>query len=197
MGLFSALVRWKARLRTQLQPKGAGAGMSSKQWSDEHDDDSGQPARTCPLVILAEDHEDTRRVYCLILRHSGYRVEEALTGPSAVALTRSLRPSLVLMDIGLPELDGFQASRILKSDPSTSGIPLIAFSARVDSTADLVGGSPTFDGYILKPVSPRDLVQRVNAYLTLLGGKSATGETIPRRFNSFAARDERENRAKA
>jgi two-component system, cell cycle response regulator DivK len=171
--------------------------MSSKQWSDEHDDDSGQPARTCPLVILAEDHEDTRRVYCLILRHSGYRVEEALTGPSAVALTRSLRPSLVLMDIGLPELDGFQASRILKSDPSTSGIPLIAFSARVDSTADLVGGSPTFDGYILKPVSPRDLVRRVAAYLALLSGDPQGRMRSRIGFDVLASGDEQGTQASA
>jgi CheY-like chemotaxis protein len=171
--------------------------MSSKHRSDEQDGGNGPARLTRPLVLLAEDNDDTRRVYCLILRHFGYRVQEAATGMDAVTLTRALHPTLVLMDIGLPGLDGFQASRMLKADPGTSSIPLIAFSARVDSTADLVGGSPTFDGYILKPVSPRDLVQRVNAYLTLLGGKSATGETIPRRFNSFAARDERENRAKA
>ena len=71
------------------------------------------------------------------------------------------------MDIGLPRLDGWQASRILKSDPATSSIPLIAFSAHIDSTADLVGKS-TFDGYILKPVSPTELVRRVDAYLRLI-----------------------------
>jgi CheY-like chemotaxis protein len=184
-------------LREQLQPKGAGAEMSSKQRLDEHESDSGTAQRTRPLVVLAEDNEDTRRVYSLILRHFGYRVEEAATGPEAVALTRSLRPSLVLMDIGLPGLDGFQASRMLKSDSATSGIPLIAFSARVDSTADLVGGSPTFDGYILKPVSPRDLVKRVNAYLALLCGIPPKADRASRQFDTFIERDEPENRANA
>jgi CheY-like chemotaxis protein len=155
--------------------------MSSNHWADgardtrdtrdARDDDfdraGGGPR---PIVVLAEDNDDARRVYGLILRHFGYRVEEATTGQDAVRLIRSVRPSLVLMDIGLPGLDGFQASRILKSDPSTSSIPLIAFSARIDSTADLIGGTPTFDGYILKPVSPHELAQRVAAYLTLLGG---------------------------
>src|SRR4051794_23369875 len=119
--------------------------------------------RETPVVLLAEDNDDTRRVYGLILRHSGYDVREAATGLDAVDLARSIQPNLVLMDIGLPKLDGWQASRILKSDPSTAAIPLIAFSARVDSTADL-GGRATFDGYILKPVSPKELVRRVQAY---------------------------------
>lgn len=123
--------------------------------------------RAKPLVLLAEDHEDTRRVYGLILRHYGYEVEEAANGIDAVELTKTWHPNLVLMDIGLPGLDGWQASRILKSDPETHSIPLIAFSARVDSTADLAG-RPTFDGYILKPVSPLELVKRVTAYLELL-----------------------------
>jgi CheY-like chemotaxis protein len=125
--------------------------------------------RSKPLVLLAEDHEDTRRVYGLILRHYGYQVEEATNGIDAVELTKTWHPNLVLMDIGLPGLDGWQASRILKSDPETHSIPLIAFSARVDSTADLAG-RPTFDGYILKPVSPLELVKRVSAYLELLSG---------------------------
>ena len=147
--------------------------MSSIRWLHEQNHDEDQAPLTRPLVVLAEDDDDTRGVYSLILRHFGYRVEEATTGHEVVALTRSLHPSLVLMDIGLPGLDGFQASRVLKSDAATNSIPLIAFSARVDSTADLVGGIPTFDGYILKPVGPLELVRRVNAYLALLGEVAA------------------------
>src|SRR5262245_9026453 len=123
--------------------------------------------RVQPIVLLAEDHDDTRRVYGLILRHFGYHVEEATNGHDAVELARAWHPNVVLMDIGRPGLDGWQASRILKADPETHAIPLIAFSARVDSTADLAG-RPTFDGYILKPVSPLELVKRVSAYLKLL-----------------------------
>lgn len=121
-----------------------------------------------PIVLLAEDNEDTRRVYGMILRHFGYDVEEVANGVDAVAVARARRPDLVLLDIGLPKLDGWQASRLLKADPATAAIPLVAFSARVDCTADLAGRA-TFDGYILKPVSPNELVRRVDAYLTLLG----------------------------
>lgn len=123
--------------------------------------------RLNPVILLAEDNDDTRRVYGLILRHYGYEVEEVGRGDVAVDVARRVRPSLVLMDIGLPGLDGWQASRLLKSDPATACIPLIAFSARVDSTADL-GSAATFDGYILKPISPKELVQRVEAYCRLL-----------------------------
>jgi CheY-like chemotaxis protein len=124
--------------------------------------------RSSPIVVLAEDNEDTRRVYGLILRHYGYEVQEAITGEAAVELIRAVRPALVLMDIGLPGIDGWQASRLLKADPITAPIPLIAFSAHIDSTAALGTDAP-FDGYILKPISPKDLVGRVNAYMTLLG----------------------------
>ena len=123
--------------------------------------------RRRPLVVLAEDNEDTRQVYGLILRHFGYDVADAPTGEEAVTITRSLRPDLVLMDICLPGIDGWEATNILKSDPETDTIPVVAFSARVSSTTDLAGRS-AFDGFILKPVSPMVLVQRVDAYLKLL-----------------------------
>jgi CheY-like chemotaxis protein len=140
--------------------------METAQQFDDLEDLANDEADR-PLVLLAEDHDDTRRVYGLILRHFGYRVEEASNGYDAVELAKTWRPNLVLMDIGLPGIDGWQVSRILKSSPETSGVPLIAFSARVDSTADLAG-RPTFDGYILKPVSPLELVRRVKAYMELL-----------------------------
>ncbi|MGH7616518.1 MAG: response regulator [Gemmatimonadaceae bacterium] len=119
------------------------------------------------IVLIAEDHDDTRRVYGLILRHFGYDVAEASTGEEAIEIARHRRPDLVLMDIGLPGIDGWQTGRILKSDPDTTHIPLIAFSARIDSTADLIGRA-TFDGYIRKPVSPLELARRIGAYLELL-----------------------------
>jgi DNA-binding response OmpR family regulator len=118
-------------------------------------------------VLLTEDDEDTRRVYGLILRHFGFEVDEASSGEEAIALARTRRPSLVLLDIGLPGLDGWQTGRILKADPETTTIPLIAFSARVDSISDLVGRA-TFDGFICKPVSPLELARRIGAYIELL-----------------------------
>jgi CheY-like chemotaxis protein len=141
--------------------------MARIRLNPERDDEKSLGSRARPIIVLAEDDEETRRVYGIILRSVGYRVVEATCGEDAVEMTRSLRPNLVLMDIGLPGLDGRQASRILKLDPETKCIPVIAFSAVVDSTADLGSGS-TFDGFILKPVSPMELVRRIAAYLALL-----------------------------
>jgi CheY-like chemotaxis protein len=149
--------------------------MSTTQVFDRANDNANG-GRERPLVLLADDNEDARRVYGLILRHYGYEVEEATNGFDAVAMIRELQPNLVLMDINMPGLDGWQASRVLKDDPETNCIPLIAFSAYVDSTADL-GGHATFDGYILKPVSPTELVRRVQSYCELL-------DITPRRTNS-------------
>jgi CheY-like chemotaxis protein len=141
----------------------------SLQRTDEQSSSVGVGDRRRPLVVLAEDNEDTRHVYGLILRHFGYDVADAPTGEEAVSVTRALRPDLVLMDIGLPGIDGWEASSILKSDPATGTIPVVAFSARISSTTDLAERAATFDGFILKPISPTVLVQRVAAYLELLG----------------------------
>jgi two-component system, cell cycle response regulator DivK len=139
--------------------------MSSMQAVERHYGENDSRPR--PVVLLAEDHEDTRRIYGLILRHFGFDVEEASSGEEAIEIARHCHPSLVLLDIGLPGIDGWQTGRILKADPETTNIPLIAFSAGVDSTDDLIGRA-TFDGYIRKPVSPLDLARRVGAYLELL-----------------------------
>jgi two-component system cell cycle response regulator DivK len=124
-----------------------------------------------PMILLAEDHEDTRRVYGMLLRHHGFDVETAATGSEAVEMACSVHPDLILMDIGLPVLDGWQAARLIKASPETRHIPLLAFSALIDSIADLRGDVVTFDGFISKPVSPQDLVRRIRAYLELLGNE--------------------------
>ncbi len=145
--------------------------MSSLRWIDGYEDSDrlGQDGAARRVILLVEDNDDARRVYGLILRHYGYRVEETDNGRDGVELARRFCPDLVLMDIGLPGMDGWEASRLLKANEATARIPLIAFSARVDSTADIAGAKGTFDGYILKPIEPKDLVRRVNAYLELVG----------------------------
>jgi CheY-like chemotaxis protein len=149
------------------QNDGAGGCMALRHRLDRPNEINRADEYEAPVILLADDNEDARGIYGLILRHFGYHVEEAANGDDAVEMARELQPSLVLMDIGMPGLDGWQASRLLKADPHTSRIPLIAFSARVDSTADLAGRQ-TFDGYILKPVSPAELARRVQSYCQLL-----------------------------
>ena len=126
--------------------------------------DSHSRART-PVVVLAEDDEDTRRVYGIILRHYGFQVEEAVDGLEAVDVVRRVRPDLVLMDVNLPAMDGHAASRTLKAHAETRSIPILAFSADIATTAEIPAGGNAFDGYILKPISPLELVHRVSEYI--------------------------------
>src|SRR5581483_11697946 len=91
--------------------------MSSLQWIDRFNDQEPvrRDERQRPVVLLVEDNDDARRVYGLILRHYGYAVDETDNGTDAVELARRIRPDLVLMDIGLPGIDGWEASRLLKA----------------------------------------------------------------------------------
>ena len=122
-----------------------------------------------PTILLVEDDDDTRRVYGMTLRHAGFLVVEAATGADGVERAIAEVPDLILMDMNLPMFDGWEAARRIKSNPRTSAAPLIAFSALIDSIADLRRDNALFDGYIAKPVNPSELLRRVAAYLELLG----------------------------
>ena len=80
-------------------------------------------------VLLVEDNEDNRIVYSTILQHFGYVVTEALNGEEGIAKARNERPDLILMDISIPVIDGWEATQVLKRDPETRGIPIIALTA--------------------------------------------------------------------
>jgi two-component system cell cycle response regulator DivK len=127
-----------------------------------------QRTTTDQTILLVEDDDDTRRVYSATLRHAGFQVVEAVTGAEAVRIALEHAPDLILMDMNLPLLDGWEAARRIKADPSASAAPLLAFSALVDSIADLRREATLFDGFIAKPVSPAELVRRVSAYVRLL-----------------------------
>lgn len=132
-----------------------------------------QPQRsTSQSILIAEDDDDTRRVYSHMLRHCGFEVFEAATGGEAVERALRDRPDLILMDMNLPVLDGWEAARRIKSDPSAASAPLVAFSALIDSIADLREDGALFDGFIAKPVSPSELVRRIEAYFELLGSRT-------------------------
>lgn len=114
-----------------------------------------------PLVLIAEDNEDNRLIAVTILRHRGYRIIEAATGSEALTLARAHRPALILMDIGMPDVDGWTASRLLKDDPATREILILAFTAHaMDGDRDLAREAGC-DGYVSKPIAPLQLVSEV------------------------------------
>jgi CheY-like chemotaxis protein len=140
-----------------------------------------------PKILIVEDDDDTRRVYSLILRHSGFEVLEAATGGEAVQCALEGFPDLILMDMNLPMFDGWEAARRIKSDPRCGPVPLVAFSALIDSIADLRRDSALFDGFIAKPVTPSELVRRVMAYLDLVGPTRSTKRPSKQRKSALSS----------
>jgi two-component system, cell cycle response regulator DivK len=116
-------------------------------------------------ILLVEDHEDNRIVYSTILEHFGYRVLLAGDGAEGVRIARESSPDLVLMDVSIPVMDGWQATAMLKADPATARIPVIALTAHAlpadRERAEEVG----CDGYLAKPVEPRRVVEEVRRFL--------------------------------
>jgi len=126
------------------------------------------PAVTSPpnpapkSVLLVEDNEDNRIIYATALRYAGYNVIEAVTGIEGVDRARTHKPDLILMDISIPDLDGWEATTILKGDAATKHIPIIAVTAHAlpgDEERSLNAGC---DGYLAKPISPAALVGEVD-----------------------------------
>lgn len=116
-------------------------------------------------MLLVEDNEDNRIIYSTVLRHTGYEVVEALDGVQAVALARSVHPDLILMDISLPEIDGWEATTILRKDPLTRDIPIIALTAHALADDRERANAMGFSSYLAKPIEPRAVVAEVRRWL--------------------------------
>jgi two-component system, cell cycle response regulator DivK len=114
-----------------------------------------------PAILVVDDDEDSRRILMYGLGGAGYRVFFAENGAAAVELCRVVLPSLVIMDLAMPGMDGYTATRALKADERTRDVPVIAWSARVfaGDTPELLGAG--FDGVLPKPSLPSDVVEAV------------------------------------
>jgi two-component system cell cycle response regulator DivK len=113
------------------------------------------------LVLLVEDHDDTREAAVMYLKVQKLKVEVAVTGLEAVALTRQLKPDVVVMDLGLPGMNGWEAARQLKEDAKTRHIPIIALSAHAQYADEDRAQSAGCDLYLRKPCAPSDLVAAI------------------------------------
>ena len=116
-------------------------------------------------VLLVDDNDDNRTIYRTILEHTGYRVLQCPDGRSALECVRAESPDLVLMDISMPGLDGWEVTRILKADPSTSGIPVLALTARAMPEDRVRGQTAGFETYLTKPIEPRQVLEEVKRVL--------------------------------
>ena len=120
-------------------------------------------------ILLVEDNEMNRDMLSRRLQRRGYEVLTAVDGESGLALTRSEAPALVLMDMSLPGIDGWEATRQFKADPATRAIPVIALTAHAmagDREQALAAGCDDFD---IKPIDLDRLLGKIEA---LLGGKT-------------------------
>jgi two-component system cell cycle response regulator DivK len=112
-------------------------------------------------LLLVEDNEDNRTIYSTLLRHLGYEVIEAQNGVQAIELARSERPDLILMDISIPEMDGWEATRILRGDPVTKAIPIVALTAHALEDDRERAAEVGFSSYLAKPIEPRAVLAEV------------------------------------
>jgi two-component system cell cycle response regulator DivK len=116
-------------------------------------------------ILVIEDQEDNRRILRYLLKSADYEVLESLTGEDGVALAERERPDLILMDIQLPGLDGYEATRRIKSNPALRHIPIIVVTSYALSGDDVKAFEAGCDAYVTKPFSPRQLLAKIRQYL--------------------------------
>jgi two-component system cell cycle response regulator DivK len=122
------------------------------------------------VILVIEDQEDNRRIMRDLLTSSGYEVIEAVTGEEGVTSAEIHRPALILMDVQLPGLDGYEATRRIKAIPALSQIPVIVVTSYALSGDDVKAFEAGCDAYVAKPFSPRGLLAKIREYIPYPGG---------------------------
>ena len=117
-------------------------------------------------ILVVEDQEDNRRILRDLLTSAGYEVIEAVTGEEGVASAETHRPDLILMDIQLPGLDGYEATRRSKANPALRQIPVIAVTSYALSGDEVKAFEAGCDAYVSKPFSPRVLLAKIREYVS-------------------------------
>jgi two-component system cell cycle response regulator DivK len=117
-------------------------------------------------ILVVEDHEDNRRILRDLLESAGFDVIEADNGESALRSASEHRPDLILMDIQLPMIDGYETTRRLKSDPAMRSIPIIVITSYALSGDEDKARAAGCDDYVTKPYSPRQVLAKIRAYLS-------------------------------
>lgn len=124
---------------------------------------------TQPLILVVDDYADAREMYADYLELCGYRVAQASNGAEALEQANALRPDVILMDMSLPVLDGWEATRRLKADERTRAIPVVALTGH---PPEAQGQSVGCEAYVLKPCLPEELTEQVQR---VLGKRRAVG----------------------
>lgn len=122
-----------------------------------------------PLILVAEDERDIRELIVFTLQISGFNVVEVPNGEEAVRKATELKPDLVLMDVRMPKMTGYEACKALKAQESTKDIPVVFLSAKGQENEITMGLELGAEEYFLKPFAPDQLTERVNKILAKYG----------------------------
>jgi two-component system, cell cycle response regulator DivK len=118
-------------------------------------------------ILVVEDHEDNRRILRDLLTNVGFELIEAVTGPEGVEMAKVHRPDLILMDLQLPGIDGYEAARRIKAEPALSSVPIIAVTSYALSGDEEMALAAGCVAYIAKPYSPRQLLATIREHLSV------------------------------
>ena len=116
-------------------------------------------------ILVVEDQEDARRIMHDLLTRAGFDLIEAENGEAAVASAQASHPDLILMDIQLPILDGYEATRRIKANPDLKSIPIIVVTSYALSGDEDKARLAGCDDYVAKPFSPRQLLAKIKEYV--------------------------------
>ncbi len=122
-----------------------------------------------PVILVAEDERDIRELIVITLQIAGFRVVDVPNGEEAVKKATEITPDLILMDVRMPKMTGFEACKALKREEKTQDIPIIFLSAKGREGEISTGLELGAEEYFLKPFAPDDLIRRVNRILTKYG----------------------------
>jgi two-component system, cell cycle response regulator DivK len=119
-------------------------------------------------ILVVEDQPDNRRILRDLLGNAGYELIEAETGEEALTAVEAQRPDLILMDIQLPVIDGYEATRRIRSNPELKSIPIIAVTSYALAGDEAKALAVGCNAYVTKPFSPRALLAKVQEHLALV-----------------------------
>lgn len=151
------------------------AGKAARAGGREPARPETETAGSGPLILVVDDFEDNRDMYAQFLRFSGFRVEEAVDGREALDKAFATLPDLIVMDLSLPGLDGWEATRRLKKDDRTRHIPVIAVTGHALAGHSEGAREAGCDAFVTKPCVPADLVTQIRKMLGARRGASRSG----------------------
>jgi two-component system cell cycle response regulator DivK len=144
-----------------VSPRFPGSPPPSSVRGNERDDSAGEQEDDAPLILVVDDTEDTRLLYAMALAEAGYRVEEAANGQEALEKIAAETPAVVLMDLSMPVMDGWEATATIKAHPTTANVRVIALTGHAthlglrraeDAGADIVCTKPCLPDAVLTHV---------------------------------------------